>query len=64
MESLQQKKIGRPVGKGIKKVPLKALLDTFKIDTMIPIPHTFGREFGLITEEVVEDQYYKDSLFD
>tara|TARA_R100000951_G_scaffold114577_1_gene119811 strand:- start:128 stop:322 length:195 start_codon:yes stop_codon:yes gene_type:complete len=64
METLEKKKIGRPVGKGIKKVPLKALLDTFKIDTMIPIPHTFGREFGLIEDEVPEEKSFSEALFD
>lgn len=64
MDRKEKKKIGRPVGKGIKKVPLKDLLDTFKIDTMIPIPHSFGRQFGLIEDNVAEEQSFSDSLFD
>jgi len=62
----ETKPIGRPFGRGMKKVALKELMDRFKTDYLIPVPYSFAKEHEFLNEKPKDDtaQYYEESLFD
>jgi len=56
--------MGRRIGSGYKKIKLKDLVEKVRLEHEVPVAFKWAREFGLLQEELVEGEYYKDSLFD
>jgi hypothetical protein len=57
-------KMGRRKNTGNIKVALKELVELFKLDTCIPVSFAFAREFDLLPEERIKENYKSELIFD
>tara|TARA_R110001592_G_C13105900_1_gene744551 strand:+ start:1210 stop:1404 length:195 start_codon:yes stop_codon:yes gene_type:complete len=64
MQIEKKSKMGRRIGSGYKKIKLKALVEAVRLEHEVPVAFKWAREMGLVQEEVVGAEDYKDSLFD
>ena len=62
METAKKSKMGRRIGSGYKKIKLKDLVEKVRLEHEVPVSFKWARDFGLLQEELVEGEYYKDSL--
>jgi hypothetical protein len=65
-DNIRSNSVGRPKGRGYKKVALGDLLDKFKTDYPIPVPYSWARENDLLPDKHNDDSpsYYAESLFE
>ena len=57
-------KMGRKKNTGNIRVKLKDLVETFKLDTHIPVSYKFARDFNLLPVEHVEAAFNGELILD
>ena len=64
MSDKKRIKMGRKKNTGNIRVKLKDLVETFKLDTHIPVAYKFARDFNLLPVEHVEAAFNGELILD